>query len=132
MFHGERNHHWHNRRRRRRALLDATDLGRKIKMSRRSIESGKRLADELAAVVCAETGQTPAEVAAIVRPIARYLDREYGGQMVYKKAQKREVLIANIQRDLKNRVPKTVICRIHGISTRTLYRLIVDNDAEAA
>ena len=100
-------------------------------MSRRSIESGKRLADELVAVVCAETGQEPEAVTAIVRPIARYLDREYGGQVVYKKAQKREALVAQIQRDLKNRVPKKVVCRIHGISPRTLYRMLVDNDSAA-
>lgn len=101
-------------------------------MSRRSIESGKRLADELVAVVCAETGKQPEDVASVVRPIARYLDREYGGQTVYKKAIKRETLIAHIHRDLKNRVPKKVICRVHGISPKTLYRMLVDNDAEAA
>jgi phenylpyruvate tautomerase PptA (4-oxalocrotonate tautomerase family) len=101
-------------------------------VSRRSIESGKILADELLAVVCAETGKQPEDVAVIVRPIARYLDREYGGQTVYKKALKRELTVALIRHDLKNRVPKKVICRLHGISPRTLYRILVDNNAEAA
>jgi len=101
-------------------------------MSRRSIEAGKALAEELVAVVCAETGQAPEAVVAVVRPIARYLDREYGGQTVYKKALKRESLILQIQRDLKNRVPKKVICRVHGISPKTLYRMLVDNDLSEA
>lgn len=99
-------------------------------MSRRSIEAGKALTDELIAVVCSETGQTREAVIAIVRPIARYLDREYGGQSVYKKAVKREVLLADIKRDLAMRVPKKVICRVHGISASKLYRLLVDNDIE--
>lgn len=99
-------------------------------MSRRSIEAGKALTDELIAVVCKETGQTREAVIAIVRPIARYLDREYGGQSVYKKAVKREVLVADIKRDLAMHVPKRVICRVHGISASKLYRLLVDNDIE--
>ena len=106
-------------------------------MSRRSIESGKALTDELVAVVCSETGQTKEAVLSIVRPIARYLDREYGGQRIYKKtaakdADKRETLIANIKRDLSMRVPKKVICRVHGISPSRLYRLLVDDDSGAA
>lgn len=104
-------------------------------MSRRSIESGKALTDELIAVVCAETGQTREAVIAIVRPIARYLDREYGGQRVYKKAgeknaDQRAVLVANIRRDLAMRVPKKVICRVHGISPSRLYRLLDDNELD--
>ena len=99
-------------------------------MSRRSIESGKTLTDELVAVVCKETGQPKEAVLSIVRPIARYLDREYGGQNVYKKSSKRESvdILADVQRDLLNKVPKRVICRIHGISTTKLYRMLNDVD----
>jgi hypothetical protein len=104
-------------------------------MSRRSIESGKALTDELVAVVCSETGQTREAVLAIVRPIARYLDREYGGQNIYKKkaennAEGRAALLANIKRDLAMRVPKKVICRVHAISASRLYRMIVDENME--
>jgi len=99
-------------------------------MSRRSLESGKALTDELIAVACTATGQTSEAVAAIVRPIAKYLDREYGGQYLYKKSEKRDVLLANIKRDLANRIPKRVICRLHNISASKLYRLLTD-DAEA-
>jgi len=97
-------------------------------MSRRSIESGKTLTEELVTVVCSETGNTREAVLAIVRPIAKYLDREYGGQNVYKKSSKRENgdLLANVQRDLKNNVPKRVICRVHGMSASKLYRLLND------
>lgn len=100
-------------------------------MTRRSIASGNALTDELVAVVCNETGQTKEAVLAIVRPIAKYLDREYGGQNIYKKSGKREAgdLLSRVQRDLKNNVPKRVICRIHGIGTSTLYRLL--NDAQS-
>lgn len=99
-------------------------------MSRRSLESGKALTDELIAVACAATGQTSEAVAAIVRPIAKYLDREYGGQYLYKKSEKRGELLANIKRDLEMKVPKRVICRLHNISASKLYRLLTD-DAEA-
>lgn len=98
-------------------------------MSRRSIESGKALTDELVAVVCNATGQTPEAVVAIVRPIADYLDREYGGQQIYKKTEKRDVMLANIKRDIANRIPKRVICRLHNISASKLYRLLTE-DAE--
>lgn len=98
-------------------------------MSRRSLESGKALADELVAVACAATGQPAEVVAAIVKPIAKYLDREYGGQYLYKKTEKRDALLANIKRDLAMRIPKRVICRLHGLSASKLYRLLTD-DAE--
>ena len=98
-------------------------------MSRRSIESGKALTDELVAVVCNETGQSREEVLPIVRPIARYLDREYGGQRIYKKSDKRDVLLANVRRDIAMKVPKRVICKVHGISAGKLYRLLTDNGA---
>lgn len=102
-------------------------------MGRRSIESGKSLTDELVAVVCNETGQSKEAVLSIVRPIARYLDREYGGQNVYKKTSKREAgdILADVQRDLLNKVPKRVICRIHRISANKLYRLLNDEAGHA-
>ena len=99
-------------------------------MSRRSLESGKALTDELIAVACTATGQPADVVAAIVKPIAKYLDREYGGQCLYKKSEKRDVLLANIKRDIANKIPKRVVCRLHGISAAKLYRLLTD-DAEA-
>lgn len=99
-------------------------------MSRRSIESGKALTDELVAAVCAETGMDAAVVTPIVQPIARYLDREYGGQVVYKKTRKREILLANIRRDLEMKIPKRVICRAYGLSASTLYRLLTDGALE--
>ncbi len=103
-------------------------------MSRRSIESGKALTDELIAVVCNETGRSREAVIAIVRPIAKYLDREYGGQNIYKKSSKRspDDLVAQVRCDIKNRVPKRVICRIHGISTTKLYRMLNDGEPPAS
>ncbi|MGH8122238.1 MAG: hypothetical protein ACREPT_05655 [Rudaea sp.] len=91
---------------------------------KRSIESGKALADELTAVACTETGQSREVVALIVKPIARYLDREYGGQKLYKKSSTREALLADVKRDMDMKIPKRVICRIHNISTSKLYRLL--------
>jgi hypothetical protein len=98
-------------------------------MRRSSIESGKALTDELTAVACAATGMTAEAILAIVRPIARYLDKEYGGQKIYKKSGKLdEAMVASIQRDLAMKIPKRVICRIHGITPPKLYRVLSGDD----
>lgn len=96
---------------------------------RRSIESGKALTDELTAVACAATGLDAEAIVAIVRPIALYLDKEYGGQKIYKKSGKLDAdMVASIKRDVANKIPKRVICRIHGISPTKLYGVLYGND----
>lgn len=96
---------------------------------KRSIEAGKALADELTAVACKATGLSVEAVVAIVRPIAKYLDKEYGGQKIYKKSGKLDdALIASIQRDLAMKIPKRVVCRIHGIAPPKLYRILNGED----
>jgi len=98
-------------------------------MRRSSIESGKALTDELTAVACAATGLAADAIVAIVRPIARYLDKEYGGQKIYKKSGKLdEAMMVSIRRDLAMKIPKRVICKIHGLSPAKLYRALAGDD----
>lgn len=90
----------------------------------RAIVAGKALIDELTSVACSATGCDPAEILRIVRPIARYLDREYGGQVLYKHTEKREINMDDIRRDLAMKIPKRVICKLHSISPYKLYLLL--------
>jgi len=48
---------------------------------------------------------------------------------MHKKIHKREILLANICCDLQMEIPECVICRVHGLNTGALYRLLTDDEA---
>jgi hypothetical protein len=93
-------------------------------MTRRSLESGNALVAELVTVVCNATGKPIDVVAPFIRPAAQYLDAEYGGQNLYKKAARSTVDVAAIERDYVDvGIAARVVCALHGISVTKFYLL---------
>lgn len=93
-------------------------------MKRRRIDSGVALRSELITAACAVTGQAAEVVEAIVDPIVKHLQMNYGGDKLYIPAEGRTLDELQVYRDYLARHPVKRICRDHSISQRTLYRII--------
>lgn len=90
-----------------------------------SVSPLQALEDEMVQAVVAETGMQPEAVRFLVGPIVRHLASEYGGDRIYiPKA--REIDAEQVRRDFGESKDVTLVCRTHGISRRTLYRLLQD------
>lgn len=88
------------------------------------VQSGTALRAELITAACTATGHTAEAVSAVIEPVVKYLQDNYGGGKLYIAKPGRMLDLQQLYADYIKRVPERELCRKHSISPRTLVRII--------
>lgn len=90
----------------------------------REIDATQALEDELVAAVSGETGMVASLARLFVRPVVKYLQAKHGGRRMYVPSPGRVYDIDAMRQQLEQTRDVDLVCRSHGVSRTTLYRLL--------
>jgi Mor family transcriptional regulator len=89
----------------------------------KEVDRTEALRRELVGAIVQETGMREVMAVPIANSLLMYLQREYPGQQLYIPAPSRQYDVLQIRAGLERGESITSVCRTHGVSRSSLYKM---------